>query len=70
MTDRHFDPPLTDDPERPTGDGFRVRAVVEEHEDRPNECTLFPVDPPSRIALMATWITAREGSYLDLRSMR
>lgn len=48
-------------------DAFAAR--VETYEDRPAECTVFPVDvaPAERLT---TWISAREGSFVRLAEMR
>lgn len=48
-------------------DAFAAR--IETYEDRPAECTVFPVDvsPDDRLT---TWMTAREGSFVRLAEMR
>jgi hypothetical protein len=46
-----------------------VVATVEEHDEGPAECTLFPCNVDG-VELMTTWITAQEGSFVDLESMR
>lgn len=44
-------------------------ALIEEYEDAPDECTILPrVD--SQPVSKATWVTAREGSYLALEDAR
>ncbi|UPW01416.1 hypothetical protein M0R88_04765 [Halorussus gelatinilyticus] len=57
----------TDDP--PSDRPADLRAVVEERDDRPDECTLYPPDADDE-ALVAEWITAEEGSFVDLDEMR
>jgi len=51
--------------DRPSG----LRAVVEEHDERPDECTLFPRGADDE-ALVTEWITAEEGSYVNCDEMR
>lgn len=45
------------------------RAVVEEYEGRPDQCTIFPRDV-SETDRLATWITARDESFVRLDKMR
>lgn len=54
-------------------DGLRgattqLRATVVEYEDAPDECTIFPRGV-SGVERMTTWISAEEGSYVDLASV-
>ena len=46
-----------------------LRAVVERYEDAPDQCTIFPtgLDDYER---MATWISAREPSFVELEAVR
>ena len=48
---------------------WTYRAVVEEYEDKPDQCTIFPRESAG-IDRMETWITAREGSYIRLDRVR
>jgi hypothetical protein len=68
-------PTDTDDPTPPTDDeppadlpGALTAAVVE-YDDEPDECTLYPTEASEK-ALVTEWITAEEGSYVDLDEMR
>lgn len=45
------------------------RAVVEQYEDRPDQCTIYAT-AASDLERMTTWITAREGSYFPLDNCR
>lgn len=49
---------------------FEVRAIVETYENRPDECTLYPVTVPEEADRLTTWITAKSGSFVDRRAMR
>ena len=44
---------------------MQLRATIVEYEDAPDECTIFPRDA-SGVERMTTWISAEEGSYVDL----
>lgn len=55
--------------ESPSDRPADLRAVVEEHDDGPDECTLFPPEADDE-SLVAEWITAEEGSYVALGEMR
>ena len=46
----------------------RLRATVVEYEDGPDECTIYP-NGVSGVERMTTWISAKEGSYVDLGSV-
>ncbi|SEP21566.1 hypothetical protein SAMN04487948_12223 [Halogranum amylolyticum] len=74
--------PLPNDPNgtpangrrRPAPDSFphpaaEYRAEITEYDDSPDECTVYPADA-EEWELMTRWITAREGSYVDLEEMR
>ena len=47
---------------------MQLRATVVEYEDAPDECTIFPRGV-SGVERMTTWISAEEGSYVDLASV-
>lgn len=47
---------------------MRLRATIVEYEDAPNECTIYP-NGVSEMERMTTWISAEEGSYVDLGSV-
>ena len=49
------------------GATMRLRATVVEYEDAPNECTIYP-SGVSGMERMTTWISAKEGAYVDLES--
>jgi hypothetical protein len=55
----------------PAGDEseLRFKAVVEEYEDRPDQCTIYPARE-GQFERMTTWITARDGSYFSLENCR
>jgi len=42
-----------------------VESVIERYDEEPDECTIFRADIPDRQRL-STWISAKEGSYVDL----
>lgn len=46
-----------------------IAAEIVVARDQPAECTLYPVDA-NGLDLMSTWITAQEGSFVGLESMR
>jgi len=46
-----------------------LTATVVEYENEPNECTIHPIDPPTEDRTTA-WISAREGSYVELQRCR
>ncbi|MDG5778385.1 hypothetical protein VB773_04030 [Haloarculaceae archaeon H-GB2-1] len=48
---------------------YEVTAAVVRPEDGPAECTLFPADATDE-EVVTTWITAQEGSFVDVESMR
>lgn len=50
------------------GATMHLRATIVEYEDAPDECTIFPRDV-SDVERMTTWISAEEGSYVDLGSI-
>lgn len=66
--------PTDETPTGPTDESAASRpaslvAAVVEHETRHDECTLYPADADDD-ALVTEWITAEEGSYVELDSMR
>jgi hypothetical protein len=42
-----------------------LESIIERYEDQPDECTIFQSDVSDRRRL-STWISAKEGSYVDL----
>lgn len=56
----------SDPPDVPEG----IRAVVEEYEDRPSECTLYPVSVADRDERLSSWITARGNAFVPLEAVR
>ena len=44
-------------------------SVVESHDDAPDECTIYPLGCPDH-ELVTTWITAQEGSFVDVDDVR
>ena len=58
---------LYDDPDDATAP--RYDAEVARYGDAPDECTISPaaIEGEKRLT---TWISAQEGSYVDLASMR
>jgi hypothetical protein len=44
-------------------------AVVVTYDDAPDECTVFPVGA-SEADLLTTWVSATEGSFVALATMR
>ncbi|WP_408959438.1 hypothetical protein [Natrinema sp. 74] len=63
MTDADFQPP---DTEAPITD---FEHVLVENDDAPNECAIFPRDTSEDVQTN-TWISAHEGSFVDLESIR
>ena len=47
---------------------MQLRATIVEYEEAPNECTIYPKGV-SGMERMTTWISAKEGSYVDLGSV-
>lgn len=67
-------PTNTDDRTPPTDESQadgpgELTAVVVEYDGEPDECTLYPAEA-SDDALVTEWITAEEGSYVELDEMR
>ncbi|MFD1685450.1 DUF7511 domain-containing protein [Halobellus litoreus] len=44
-------------------------ARVEEYDDDPDECTIYPANATAT-ELPTTWVTAEEGSFVSLDEMR
>lgn len=57
--------------ERETGRGgsIALEHVTVEYENAPGACTMYPRDR-SDADLTTHWITAEEGSFVDLEAMR
>lgn len=53
--------------QREESENEALRAEIVEYHDAPNECTIFPRGV-SEAERMTTWISAKEGSYVDLGS--
>lgn len=49
---------------------FEVRAIVESYDNRPDQCTLYPVTVSEDDERLTTWITAESGSFVDTWAMR
>jgi len=60
--------PLTDHGVAPTR-GVGLVAHVEPYDGAPDECTIYPVGLDD-VELVTSWISAREGSYVDVSTMR
>ncbi|WP_458207567.1 DUF7511 domain-containing protein [Haladaptatus sp. NG-SE-30] len=54
--------------DEPTREKELIGTVVK-YDSRPDEYTVYPRDVDGE-ALVTHWITAKEGSYVDLESMR
>ena len=64
--------PARSDPSRPDElplAGTVVEARIVRYDDQPDELTLYPRDI-SRGRQATTWISAREGSFVDLQEHR
>jgi hypothetical protein len=61
--------PAGDRGDAPYDDGLSLHAVVEEYDDAPDECTIYPREA-NGVDRMATWISAREPAFVDLRKTR
>lgn len=49
---------------------IELTSSTVEHDDRPDECTLFPLLTVTKDERMSTWITAYGDSFVDCRGMR
>jgi hypothetical protein len=54
---------------RDTDHGSAYDAVVVSYDDAPDECTVFPVGV-DETEIVTTWISAAEGSFVSLVTMR
>lgn len=45
-------------------------AVVVEHKDRPDECTIYPLHAGNRDERRSTWITARDDAFVERSAVR
>ncbi|MFT4889696.1 MAG: hypothetical protein ACI9YT_000607 [Halobacteriales archaeon] len=64
------DPVLSREDERdPDCYARDVVAAIENRDDGPDECTLFPCDVDG-VDLMTTWMTAHGDAFVGLESMR
>jgi hypothetical protein len=64
---RRTDEPTSSDPQD-CDPAPGVIAVVEEYDDGPDECTIYPDGDTRR--LLTEWISAEEGSFVSLDEMR
>lgn len=48
---------------------LELRAQVENRHRQPDLCTIYQPHP-DEVRQMAMWVTAKEGSFTDLESMR
>lgn len=61
---------MADDLQTATDAGpVALESIIERYEDQPNECTIYRSDLPEGRRL-STWISAKEGSYVDLQLWR
>ena len=44
-------------------------ARIEEYDDAPDECTIYPADA-TQTELTTTWVSARANSFIALETMR
>jgi hypothetical protein len=51
-------------------DGFALRSHVQEYDDAPDECTIFPRRPSEDLPRTTAWLTAREGAFCPLDENR
>jgi hypothetical protein len=47
-----------------------IRSIIEEYDDRPDECTLYANSVSDRDEWVTSWITAKRGSFVDREEMR
>lgn len=57
-------------PEPDTAAALYFCGHVEEYDDAPDECTIFPRVPSDELPRTTAWLTAQEGSYLSLEESR
>lgn len=70
MTDRdtrRSDDRVDSTPDAPIDPPSRFRAWIELYDDDPNVCTIYAAGERS---VRTTWISAEEGSYVGLETMR
>lgn len=48
---------------------FDLRCVIEDREQHPDRCVIYPRDADD-VEVSKRWIAAAEGSFLDLESVR
>ncbi|MFB6252399.1 MAG: hypothetical protein ABEI27_12080 [Halobellus sp.] len=68
-TNSHLPDPAASDDQADTPTARRCVARIEEYDDAPDVCTLYPADA-TPLELPTTWISAKEGSYVSLEEMR
>lgn len=66
-TDAQADRTTTD--ELPSSSSPLLEHITVENDDAPDECAIFPCEATEN-ELLTTWVTAQEGSYVDLESIR
>jgi hypothetical protein len=70
-TGRSVDPFGLDlDPALDPDAGFALHGHVEEYDDAPDECTIFPRTASADLPRTTAWLTAEEGSYCSLDDAR
>ncbi len=47
----------------------KLQAIVEKYEERPDQCTIFP-SSDNGVERMSMWVTAKEGSFVSIQTMR
>ena len=55
--------------ELPSSSSPLLEHITVENDDAPDECAIFPCEATEN-ELLTTWVTAQEGSYVDLESIR
>jgi hypothetical protein len=50
--------------------GFALHGHVEQYDDAPDECTIFPHTASAELPRTTAWVTAEEGSYCSLENSR
>jgi hypothetical protein len=58
------------DPASDATSDIRLDGHVEQYDDAPDECTIFPRTASSDLPRTTTWLTALEGSYCSLEERR
>ncbi|WP_380679649.1 DUF7511 domain-containing protein [Salinigranum sp. GCM10025319] len=49
---------------------FALQGHVEEYDNAPDECTIFPRTASADLPRTTAWLTAEEGSYCSLEDAR